>query len=478
MSTAADVSAAGLDAATLLSGYASHATDRLLDLAPVAVYVCDRDGLIVRHNRRAAELWGRSPRLLDPAERYCGSLRQYRLDGRPLAHSACPMVDVLASGEPVRNEEVVMQRPDGSRRLVLVNIEPMRDTTGAVAGAISCFQDITDHRAEYRRSEELVQRLAAIVESSQDAIIGKDLHGTVMSWNQGAQQLFGYTAEEMIGRPILKLIPPDRHDEERSILERLRRGERIEHYDTVRMRKDGSSVAVSLAVSPIRLPDGTVIGASKVARDISERKRAQEQQALLIREMAHRVKNLFALVGGMIALTARGASTPADLAQSLQARLTALARAHDLTLADPGMAMNWLERSTTLHALLQAIVSPHVAQGEGDRVTFDGPEITIAGNAITSFALLMHELATNAAKYGAWSTAEGRVHVQWAREDGELRLSWTESGGPAIEQPVRQEGFGSLLARQTAVSLQGSIAREWRSDGVVVRLTARLARLA
>jgi PAS domain S-box-containing protein len=133
--------------------------------------------------------------------------------------------------------------------------------------------------------------MAAIVESSDDAIISKDLNGIIASWNAGAERLFGYTATEVIGKSVTILIPQGRMDEEPYILERIRRGERIDHYETVRRRKDGSEVDISLTVSPIRDKSGKVIGASKIARDISERKRAEaEREELLRRESAARAE--------------------------------------------------------------------------------------------------------------------------------------------------------------------------------------------
>ena len=132
--------------------------------------------------------------------------------------------------------------------------------------------------------------------------------------------------------PILMLIPPDLQEEEAEILGRIRRGERVEHYETIRRRKDGTLVDVSLTVSPIRNRRGEIVGASKIARDISERRRVEEQQRLLLREMNHRVKNLFSLASGVVGLTARYATTPAEMAEAVRQRIAALARAHELTL--------------------------------------------------------------------------------------------------------------------------------------------------
>src|SRR6201982_1276722 len=197
---------------------------RLFEQVPFPIYVCDRDGLVLRYNQRAAELWGRSPKLRDPDERFCGSYRMFRPDGSLLPHHQCPMADVLRTGISVREQEVHIERPDGSRGIALVDIEAVKDSGGNVVGAVNCFQDIT----ERKRGEEAALRLAAIIESSDDAIVGKDLDGTITSWNNGAERIFGYLAEEIIGRPITILIPPDRQKEEEAIMERIRRGQRVE----------------------------------------------------------------------------------------------------------------------------------------------------------------------------------------------------------------------------------------------------------
>ena len=142
---------------------------------------------------------------------------------------------------------------------------PLFDASGNLIGAVNMLVDIT----ERKRAEEVAQRLASIVESSDDAILSKDLNGIITSWNQGAERLFGYSADEMIGKSVTLLIPAERQDEEPKILGRIRRGERIEHYETVRLRKDGSLIDISLSVSPIKGAGGKVIGASKIARDIT-----------------------------------------------------------------------------------------------------------------------------------------------------------------------------------------------------------------
>ncbi len=250
----------------------------------------------------------------------------------------------------------------------------------------------------------------------------------------------------------------------------------------MRRRKDGSLVDISLTVSPVRDAHGRVLGASKIARDITERRRAQEQQKLLLEEMDHRIRNLFALASGMVALSARSAATPEAMAEAVRARLGALARAHGLTLPRLGGSRESAERdAATLESLVRTIVSPYLdgAGATGERVAVDGPEIAIGGNAVTGLALLLHELATNAAKYGALSAAAGHVDVSWSVADDQLRLTWREQGGPKLAGTAAGEGFGSLLARGTVQGqFGGQMSRDWRPDGLTVHLSLPLARLS
>ena len=245
----------------------------LFDFGPVAVYSCDASGVIDNFNRRAAELWGRTPAQGDTDERFCGSFKMFRSDGSFMPHEQCLMADVVNGRlADVRDQEVLILRPDGSRVTVVVNIRPLTNERGEVTGAVNCFYDIT----ERQEAERVRARLAAIVEFSDDAIISKDLNGTILTWNRGAERLFGYTAQEAIGQPITIVMPADRPNEEPEILGRIRRGESLEHYETVRCRKDGRLLDISLTVSPIVDSYGQIVGASKIARDITDRKRAEE----------------------------------------------------------------------------------------------------------------------------------------------------------------------------------------------------------
>ncbi|MGL4962712.1 MAG: PAS domain S-box protein [Inquilinus sp.] len=442
----------------------------LLGGLPVAVYTTDATGKITYYNEAAAELWGRHPEL--GRDEYCGAWKLFWPDGTPLPHNECPMALSLKEKRPFSGMEAIVERPDGTQVRCIPHPTPLFDDMGNLTGGVNTVVDITDRY----KGELAAQRLAAIVESSDDAVLVKDLNGIITTWNRGAERLFGYTAHEMIGKPVTLLIPADRQDEEPAILARLRRGEHVEHYETIRQRKDGSLIDVSLTVSPVRSSTGEVVGASKIARDITERKRAQERQMMLLREMSHRVKNIFALSGAVITLSTRAAHTPEGLADAVRNRLGALARAHDLTL--PDLKEEQAETPTTLSLLVQTILSPY-QDGLDHHFTVDGPDVRVAGPAVTSLALLLHELATNAAKYGALSRSSGRISVKWSIEGDHLSLTWTERGGPTIAEPSEVKGFGTWLSDGTVTGqLGGTLARLWDREGLSILLTIPIGRLS
>jgi PAS domain S-box-containing protein len=450
-------------------------SDAILQSLPVAVYTTDAAGRITFYNEAAAQLWGVRPEL--GKSEFCGSWKMYWPDGTPLPHHECPMALALKEGRPIRGMEAIAERPDGTRVPFIPYPSPLFDASGALVGAVNTLVDITDRyktEQRLRESEDRYRGIAAIVESSEDAVVTKDLNGIIATWNHGATRLFGYAPEEVIGKPITILIPAERHDEEPTILNRIRRGERIDHYETVRQRKDGSTVDISLTVSPVRNPEGKIIGASKIARDITERRRAEEQQRLLLRELDHRVKNLFALASGVVAISARSAATPDELASAVRDRLGALARAHALTLPVTSGGGKRIEQSTTLHALIRTILSPYEGQTdiERARVAITGPDMRLAGGLVTTFALLLHEFATNAAKYGALSTSAGHIEIACSEADGQFALTWRERGGPPIDSNTGSEGFGTMLARATVKDqLRGEISRQWETEGLTIRLS-------
>ena len=248
----------------------------LFDLVPVAVYVCDANGIIREFNRRAVELWGCEPTGNGEKRRFCGSYKIYYPDGRPMPHDECPMARALRGQKLTPADlEIVIERPDGERRHVVPAPRVLTNKQGEIAGAINCLFDIT----ERKRAETAAMRLAAVVQSSHDAIAAKTLNGIITDWNQSAERIFGYKAKEIIGKSVLTLIPKDRQDEEHEILRRIRRGESLNHYETVRRRKDGKLIDVSLTISPIKGSKGEVVGVSKIARDVTNQKQTQRRLA-------------------------------------------------------------------------------------------------------------------------------------------------------------------------------------------------------
>jgi PAS domain S-box-containing protein len=171
--------------------------------------------------------------------------------------------------QTARHFETIGLTKDGRRVPISVSLSTVVDPGGDLIGTSRIIRDITDQKALEREA----MRLAAIVDSSEDAIVSKDLNGIIQTWNRAAERMFGYTAEEIIGRPVRLIIPPDRQSEEDRVLATIRAGNAVEHFETVRQRKDGTAIEISLSVSPVRARDGTVIGASKIARDVSEQRR-------------------------------------------------------------------------------------------------------------------------------------------------------------------------------------------------------------
>jgi two-component system, chemotaxis family, CheB/CheR fusion protein len=257
----------------------------LISQLPIALYVCESpSGLIRLYNRRAVELWGHEPTLGE--QRYCGALRLFRPDGSYLPHAETPMAEVVLFGGE-RNEDMVIERPDGSRIVVRVNITALRDPQGRLVGAITAFDDVSDRK----RIEDDAARLAAIVVGADEPIISKSLDGQILSWNRAAEAMFGYSEAEVLGKSITIIVPPERLAEEEMILLRIRRGEAISHFETERVAKDGQRIQVVLTMSPISDRHGRVIGASTMARDIREQKRLHsEREELLLRERVARAQ--------------------------------------------------------------------------------------------------------------------------------------------------------------------------------------------
>ena len=262
-------------ALTHLGNGSDPASREILDALPVALYITDAEGRLTYFNSAAVALSGRAPEL--GVDKWCVTWKIFLADGTPLPHDQCPMAVALKGGEIVEGIECLAERPDGTRFWFTPYPAVLRDSQGRITGGINLLVDITSRKLEQDKARQAGLLLGAIVDSSDDAIISKDLNGTITSWNKSAERLFGYTAEEIIGRPVTLLIPPDRLEEEPRIIARLKAGERVDHFETIRRRKDGTLLDISLTISPVRDAKGNIIGASKIARDITERRHAEAE---------------------------------------------------------------------------------------------------------------------------------------------------------------------------------------------------------
>lgn len=243
----------------------------IVDSSDDGIISKDLSGVITSWNKAATRIFGYEPK---------------EIVGRPVLTLIPPehqgeeemILEQLRRGQRIDHFETIRMRKDGTRIQVSLSISPIADAAGNLVGASKIVRDIT----RQREAEMASRRLAAIVDSSNDAIIGKDLSGTITNWNAAATRMFGYQPDEIIGRSVLALIPPELHGDEPAILARLRQGERIEHFETTRVRKDGQRVEVSLTISPVRDPAGRLIGASKIARDITSQREGDAARRRLV----------------------------------------------------------------------------------------------------------------------------------------------------------------------------------------------------
>lgn len=381
------------------------------------------------------------------------------LNGRPLQTLIDPRDwrdDFLRRDSPDARGEVRYRRRDGktlwvSQVLSELNAGPTREA--------AAFCLLTNDITRRRQEEVELRRMAAIIEGSDDAILAMDLNMTVTSWNLGAERLYGWRAQEIIGTSVLRLLPKGRADEEKRILDRIRAGNRVEPYETTRLCHDGREIPISLSVSPIYDASGEIIGASKIARDISARREAQRMQDYLLFEMKHRVKNILATVVALSRQTLGRLDLPEY--ETFINRVYALSRSQDL-LTRQGQG------AASLAALIAEVLEPF----PGERFSIGGPELLIPQDMVLSITLALHELVTNALKYGALSDPGGRVSLRWriaeagTRDNARVRLVWKESGGPPVVSPKRR-GFGSVLIRDLLkATLQAEIRLEFAPEGV------------
>ena len=435
----------------------SRQTD-LIELSFEPIFVWHPERGIVEWNRGAEQLYG-----FTRAE----ALGQH---SHKLLRTIHPMQpeDLMALLNTVRSWTGELEHRAKNGRQVFVESRHQAIETDGDILILETNHDIT----ERKRAEAETARMAAVASASQDALFGATLEGYFEAWNPAAEKLFGYTASEAIGQHISILAGPEGLQEQRDYLARARTGEAIEPYNARRMRKDGSFVDVSVALGPVKAPDGSVIAISVAMHDISERKEWEARQRLMTRELAHRVKNSFAVLQAILRSTLKTTSNPQDFAAKFSGRLHSLAAAQDVLTAN-----DW--RGAELGSLARHQLSAYIAN-EADRLLISGPEINLPAEYAAPFGLVFNELATNALKYGALSVPTGKIDLSWRVErnsetGSKLILNWRELGGPKIASPGPR-GFGSTLIER---SLAGAkVERLFNVEGLTCTIELNLNLLA
>ena len=421
------------DAVYALKAAQAEAEARLEELenlyrsAPIGLALMDREFRILRLNNFLAAMRE------GPPEEFAG--RPFfeafpELEEGARHHCA----DVLKTGVSVRDLELETHKQDVSgSQYLLAHFYPVQGTDGAVSGIGAILENIT----ERKRTEQVLDRLAAIVYAANDAMFSFAPTGRIQNWNPAAQNLFQYTEAEAVDRSFSMLFPPGDGDDYQQLLRAWNAGESL-RLDTELRRKNGDMFQASVSIAPIK-EGARTIAISTTIEDITERRRSEKRQLLMNRELSHRVKNTLAVIQAMARHTLRSSPDPAVFSAAFEGRLRALAISHSLLTSS-----EW--EGAEIGELAREQLSPHI-QAVG-QLRLDGPKLLIPPGMATSLGLVLHELGSNAAKYGGLSTPEGSVTLKWqvlpAAPHKTLRVEWTERGGPKVTPPPRK-GFGSVL---------------------------------
>jgi PAS domain S-box-containing protein len=328
--------------------------------------------------------------------------------------------------------------------------------------SIGLIVDITDRK----RGEEANALHASTVLSSNDAIFSIDPSRTIRTWNPGAERLYGYSAAEMLGRPITVVCPEGLQDEQRSLYTDTTSGKAVV-LETVRRHKDGRLIPVGISAAPIFDAGGDVVGVAAVHRDMTDRRHYEEHLAFTMRELSHRTKNMLAVVQGLTHMIARRSENIEEFETRLRGCIQALAVSHDLLVQH-----DW--QGATLEELMAAELAPFGGLTTG-RILASGPAVHLKPQAMQSLGLILHELATNATKHGALSGEAGAVGITWSRQEANglangVEIVWKETGGPPVTPPDRT-GFGQAVFARIGAALEGEIATEFASDGFRCSIT-------
>jgi PAS domain S-box-containing protein len=429
---------------------------QVLDAIPVAVYTIDAAGKITYCNRAAAELIGHEPEI--GKDDWSATFRLFTQEGIEIPVEERPMAVALKENRAVWGVEALAQGHDGTFLPVILFPTPIRDGDGKLIGAANILVDIT----ERKRAEEKF-RLA--VEAAPSGMLLSDGEGRIVMVNSQAQSLLGYSRDELLGQPVELLVPERFRAGHPGFRSTFGRQPEVRAMGAGRnlfaLRKDGTEVPVEIGLSPIQTGQGHFVLSAIV--DITERKRASDRERLLAREVEHRSSNLLSVIQSIIARSLVGGGSLDEARRTLQERLDSVARTHrQLTDAH----WNGLRLSEIVRSELEAFA----AQIE----VVERCDVTLTPQHAQNFSLALHELATNAAKYGALSCPEGKVDVSWSVANTAagrlLRFRWRERGGPPVMAP-RRRGFGTLLLKGVFAGARLDYASEGLSCEVDLTLT-------
>jgi PAS domain S-box-containing protein len=444
---------------------ATRATQQFIEQMPVAIAIFD-DEMRYRaasHRYLSEMAWLFSTEVLPPEKVIGRTVREVSPNMPPRWGDAHERV---LAGEELAKEEDFVPRQDGRVVWVRWAMKPWRDSHGRIAGAL-LFSELVTEQVEIRHAlHESESRFRATFENAAVGIAHMTPEGRYIRFNKAMSRILGWPADELFSKSIQELTYPDDLLDERAHCEQLRDGE-VDSYsmDKRDMRKDGTTVWVRRTVSVVRRSDGSIDYYVSVVEDISPRKRAEEQVRLLMREAKHRVRNLLGLVQTIARQTV--AAGVKDYIARLTERIEALAANQDLLGRDE-------RRGADLEELVRAQLAP-LADLVGSRIVFRGPKLQLNAAAGQAVGLALHELATNAGKYGALSTDAGCVYVGWKSEGGAFMVSWKECDGPPVRPPQRQ-GFGTTVIDAMArLNLGGDVERDYAPSGLAWRLTCPAA---
>jgi len=437
--------------------------------APDAIISVGADGRITSWNPAAERLlgYGEQEALGGPID----FLAVETAPGEPRQAAAAALADGRA------RIETRLRRKDGTPVEASLTASRMQSGDGRTLGAVVILRDITERRRQEISLRESEAQVRALADAVPQLVWAAKPNGWTDYYNRRWYDYLGAEGSEILERDWPMLLHPD---DRNRVLERwraaLRSGEAYDDEYRIR-RHDGSYRWFLDRALPVRGEDGRVLRWFGTCTDIDEQKQTEDARQLLIRELNHRVKNLLAVASGIVTISARRAGSVREMAEMVRGRLGALARAHDVihtTIAADGTGSG---KTTTLQEVIRTILAPHSGDDRG-QIAVEGPSIAIGANAAAGLALVLHELATNAVKYGALSADRGRVRLSWILDAARLLLEWQESGGPPVATPPASEGFGTQIARMTvAGQLGGQIETLWESTGVRVRLALPIERL-